>query len=123
MEDFILPDHTPVSGMTNEQWAQSLLSKMKDLHDETMKIMFLDKALEYACIYSERPSDRFSKAHVFKGHRIQAWRDRPGYVTVLCEECNDGVDVEINANAALVLLLMERGVLPMDLKQEGNIHA
>lgn len=118
-----LPDHTPAEGMTNEEWAKQIIFSLQNLGHIDLKTAFLEKALNHACIYSERPADRFAKAHVFKGHRIQAWKDRPGVTTVMCEQCMDSIDVDTDENAALILLLVERGLLPPPSSQTEGSYA
>lgn len=115
------PNHSPDAGMTNDQWAEKLLRIIQEpFPDESIPTdpfarSLISAALTYACLYSERPTDRFSKEHVFPGHPIEGWKqpERPGMVTLVCRRCQAGIDfLEINSNAALVLLMIERGVLP-----------
>ena len=88
-------DCRPEPGMTNLEWAEQLRIRMDTLSTKEADA-FLASALNYACVYSERPADRFAREHLIPGHKVSAHPDlnRPGWMWVRCPECGAGLDVD-----------------------------
>ena len=104
--------YSPDPGMTNALWARKLLLQLSTLPSETLKETLLSRALDYACLWSERLGDAMAK-HVLKGHTvISGPAARPGWFSATCEECEFSVELEKGTNSALFAVLRPPKEIP-----------
>lgn len=103
----------PKEGQTNREWAHDLLRSLDSLKVDPnsdpvslrdaldRRTSLLERALQIACLYSTRPSDRFAVEHVIPGHSIEALELRPGWIRAMCRTCFATIDLEKSSSVLL----------------------